>query len=40
PGIPALLRRLRPRLEQELGTAATERMFVANPARAVAVDWR
>lgn len=39
PGIPALLRRLRPRLEQELGTAATERMFVANPARAFAVDW-
>lgn len=39
PGIPALLRRLRPRLEQELGTAATERMFVTNPARAFAVDW-
>jgi hypothetical protein len=39
-GIPVLLRRLRPRLDLELGTVATERMFVANPARAFAVDWR
>jgi len=40
PGMPYLLRRLRPRLEHELGRSVTERLFVANPARAFAVAWR
>ena len=40
PGLPGLLRRLRPRLVHELGAAVVERLFVANPARAFAVAWR
>ena len=40
PGMPFLLRRLRPRLERELGHEATMKIFVDNPARAFAVEWR
>ncbi|HEX4253219.1 MAG TPA: phosphotriesterase [Pseudonocardia sp.] len=40
PGLPGLLRRLRPRLVYELGDEVTEQLFVANPARAFAVTWR
>ena len=40
PGIPYLLRRLRPRLVHELGPATTEGIFLANPARAFGVAWR
>jgi 5-phospho-D-xylono-1,4-lactonase len=36
PGIPYLLRRLRPRLEHELGDDVTTKIFVHNPARAFA----
>jgi phosphotriesterase-related protein len=39
PGIPYLLRRLRPRLVHELGAAATEEIFLTNPARAFGVTW-
>ena len=39
PGMPFLLRRLRPTLEQALGADLVERIFVANPARAFAVEW-
>jgi phosphotriesterase-related protein len=39
PGIPYLLRRLRPRLVHELGAGATEEIFLANPARAFGVAW-
>ncbi|MFE2636226.1 hypothetical protein ACFXKF_15800 [Streptomyces scopuliridis] len=35
PGMPHLLRRLRPRLEVTLGERMVERMLVANPARAL-----
>ncbi|MCF3101874.1 phosphotriesterase [Streptomyces roseoverticillatus] len=37
PGMPYLLRRLRPALTQELGEDFTHRVFVANPARAFAI---
>jgi len=40
PGIPYLLRRLRPRLVHELGAATTEEIFLTNPARAFGVAWR
>ncbi|WP_028925085.1 phosphotriesterase family protein [Pseudonocardia acaciae] len=40
PGMPYLLRTLRPRLERELGTEITNRIFVDNPARALATEWR
>ncbi|MFF7197465.1 phosphotriesterase [Streptomyces sp. NPDC008079] len=39
PGLPYLLRTLRPRLERELGTAAAEAVFVTNPARALSAEW-
>ncbi|MEV5611255.1 phosphotriesterase [Streptomyces sp. NPDC052225] len=39
PGMPYLLRRVRPRLEEALGKEAVERVLVANPARAFAVEW-
>ncbi|OKH98570.1 phosphotriesterase [Streptomyces sp. CB02923] len=39
PGMPHLLRRLRPRLEQTLGEALVRRIFTTNPARAFAVAW-
>ncbi|MDJ0344158.1 phosphotriesterase [Streptomyces sp. H10-C2] len=39
PGMPFLLSGLRPRLARELGEAVTEQIYVANPARALAVDW-
>lgn len=40
PGLPFLLRTLRPRIEAALGAAATEAVFTANPARALAAQWR
>jgi phosphotriesterase-related protein len=40
PGMPYLLRRVRPRLEVELGEGMVERILVQNPARAFAVEWR
>ncbi|GAA0347021.1 hypothetical protein NE235_10130 [Actinoallomurus spadix] len=40
PGIPYLLRVMRPRIVRDLGEAVAEQIFVANPARAFAVDWR
>jgi 5-phospho-D-xylono-1,4-lactonase len=40
PGMPFLLRVLRPRLDAELGTDLTGKIFVDNPARAFAADWR
>lgn len=40
PGLPFLLRTLRPRIEAALGAAAAEAVFVTNPARALAADWR
>ncbi len=39
PGMPHLLRRLRPRLELTLDEALVERIFTTNPARAFAVAW-
>ncbi|OIJ68639.1 phosphotriesterase family protein [Streptomyces mangrovisoli] len=39
PGMPYLLRRLRPRLAAEFGTEAVERILTANPAEAFAVEW-
>jgi phosphotriesterase-related protein len=39
PGMPYLLRRLRPQLEAELGVEATMQILVHNPARAFAADW-
>ena len=39
PGLPYLLRSVRPRLELAVGAGLVERMFGANPARAFAVDW-
>ncbi|ROQ63391.1 phosphotriesterase-related protein [Streptomyces sp. 840.1] len=38
PGMPYLLRRLRPRLEESLGTDLVEAALVANPARAFAFE--
>jgi predicted metal-dependent phosphotriesterase family hydrolase len=40
PGMPFLLRALRPRIERELGDQLAHAIFIANPARAFAVDWR
>ncbi|MFE7167960.1 phosphotriesterase [Streptomyces sp. NPDC057616] len=40
PGMPYLLRRVRPRLEAALGTEAVVRILAENPGRAFAVDWR
>ncbi|GAB3957822.1 phosphotriesterase [Actinoallomurus acanthiterrae] len=40
PGIPYLLRVMRPRIVRDLGEDVAEKIFVANPARAFAVDWR
>ncbi len=40
PGMPHLLRVLRPRVERELGVEAAEAIFRANPARVFAVAWR
>lgn len=40
PGMPYLLRRVRPRLEVELGGEVVERILVRNPSRAFAVEWR
>ncbi|MGY5055526.1 phosphotriesterase family protein [Streptomyces sp. 900105755] len=40
PGMPYLLRRVRVRLEAELGAEGVGRILVDNPARAFAVDWR
>lgn len=39
PGMPYLLRRVRPRLVAELGEELVRRVFTANPARAFAVEW-
>ena len=39
PGMPWLLRVLRPRLVRALGEEATETVLVHNPARALSVDW-
>jgi phosphotriesterase-related protein len=40
PGMPYLLRRLRPRLEAALGAEQVARILTENPARAFAADWR
>lgn len=40
PGIPFLLNVLRPRLARELGKDAVTRIFVDNPARAFAAEWK
>lgn len=40
PGMPYLLRRVRPRLEASLGKETVERILVHNPAQAFTVDWR
>ncbi|MFZ3555472.1 MULTISPECIES: phosphotriesterase family protein [unclassified Streptomyces] len=40
PGMPYLLRRIRPRLEAVLGEGAVERILVTNPAQAFSVEWR
>ncbi|MFD3502417.1 phosphotriesterase [Streptomyces sp. NPDC058678] len=40
PGMPYLLRRVRPRLEAELGEETVERILVRNPGAAFAVEWR
>ncbi|WP_030326291.1 phosphotriesterase family protein [Streptomyces sp. NRRL B-3229] len=39
PGMPYLLRRVRPRLAVELGEEAVRRILTDNPGRAFAVDW-
>jgi phosphotriesterase-related protein len=39
PGMPYLLRRLRPALQRELGEETATRLFVTNPARAFQVEW-
>ncbi|MFD9325405.1 phosphotriesterase [Streptomyces sp. NPDC060065] len=39
PGMPYLLRRVRPRLELALGEGLVEQMLTVNPGRAFAVDW-
>ncbi|MFL4946528.1 phosphotriesterase [Streptomyces sp. MMS24-I31] len=39
PGMPYLLRRVRLRLEAELGTDLVHRILTENPGRAFAVDW-
>ncbi|MDT7845811.1 phosphotriesterase family protein [Streptomyces justiciae] len=40
PGMPYLLRRVRPRLVAAVGAEVVERMMTVNPGRAFAVDWR
>lgn len=40
PGMPYLLRRLRPRLAAELGADLVDRILTDNPAAAFAADWR
>ncbi|MFJ4790240.1 phosphotriesterase [Streptomyces sp. NPDC088794] len=40
PGMPYLLRRVRPRLASDLGEELTDRILTENPARAFAVEWR
>jgi phosphotriesterase-related protein len=40
PGMPYLLRRVRPRLEVALGKEPVDRILTGNPGRAFAVDWR
>ncbi|POX50443.1 phosphotriesterase [Streptomyces sp. Ru71] len=40
PGMPYLLRRVRPRLAAVLGEELVGRMLTANPARAFAAEWR
>ncbi|MCD9875041.1 phosphotriesterase family protein [Streptomyces guryensis] len=40
PGMPYLLRRVRPRLALELGEELTNRVLTENPGRAFAVEWR
>jgi 5-phospho-D-xylono-1,4-lactonase len=40
PGMPFLLRGLRPRIERELGAALATAILVENPKRAFAADWR
>ncbi|WP_280897859.1 MULTISPECIES: phosphotriesterase family protein [unclassified Streptomyces] len=39
PGMPYLLRRVRPRLVVELGEDLVRQIFVENPGRALAVEW-
>jgi phosphotriesterase-related protein len=39
PGIPYLLRRVRPRLVVELGEELVGHILVDNPGRALAVEW-
>ncbi|TGB07689.1 phosphotriesterase [Streptomyces sp. MZ04] len=39
PGMPYLLRRVRPRLELAAGEGVVERMLTTNPARAFATEW-
>lgn len=39
PGLPYLLRRLRPRLELALGEQLVDRILTENPGRAFAVEW-
>jgi phosphotriesterase-related protein len=40
PGMPYLLRRVRPRLARELGEELVNRVLQENPGRAFAVEWR
>ena len=40
PGMPYLLRRVRPRLALELGEELVNRVLTENPGRAFAVEWR
>jgi phosphotriesterase-related protein len=40
PGVPFLLRVLRPRMEQQLGAETTTAIFTANPARAFSAPWQ
>ncbi|MEU6476935.1 phosphotriesterase [Streptomyces sp. NPDC047017] len=40
PGMPYLLRRVRPRLVAALGAEPVRRLLTENPARAFAVDWQ
>jgi phosphotriesterase-related protein len=40
PGLPYLLRRLRPRIIEALGDDAATAIYVDNPARAFATEWR
>ncbi len=40
PGMPYLLRRLRPELARRLGDGFVTTLLVTDPARAFAADWR